>query len=162
MSSKETSSPVLGSTRFCWMRVPVLPLSWWKRTVFRETAEYSLTGTFTSPKEIAPLQIDRGIDALSYPGVRAITARTRDCGPTGSLRSLRGEAGGLGEGVELLLGELEIDRRERVGDRLRAARARDRDHHRAEREQPGQRDLLRRDAVRLRGVLDRVVVARGV
>jgi hypothetical protein len=27
----------------------------------RLTAENSLTGTFTSPKEIAPLQIDRGI-----------------------------------------------------------------------------------------------------
>src|SRR5690349_4908320 len=142
MSSKDTSSPVLGSTRFCWIRVPVLPLSWWKRTVFRETAEYSLTGTFTSPKEIAPLQIDRGIGALSYPGVRAINARTPDCAVPGSLRALRSEAGGLGDGVELVLGELEIDRLQRVGDRLRAARAGDRDHHRAQREQPGQRDLL--------------------
>ena len=35
---------------------------------------------------------------------------------------------------------------------LGPARAGDRDHGRAEREQPGQRDLLRRDAVRLGGL----------
>src|SRR4051794_37525817 len=153
MSSKETSSPVLGSTRFCWIRVPVLPLSWWNRTVLRETAEYSLTGTFTSPKEIAPLQIDRGIDVLSYPGVRAINARTPDCGEWAALRALRGEPGGLGDRIELLLGELELDRPQRVRDRLGPARARDRDHHRAEREQPREGDLLGRDAVRLRRLL---------
>jgi hypothetical protein len=28
------------------------------------TAEYSFTGTFTSPKEIAPLHIDLGIPTL--------------------------------------------------------------------------------------------------
>src|SRR5690349_5358088 len=35
--------------------------SWLKRTVLRWTAEYSFTGTFTRPNEIAPVQIDRGI-----------------------------------------------------------------------------------------------------
>src|SRR5215217_7931883 len=66
MSSKETSSPVVGSTRFCAIRCPVLPLSWWKRTVLRLTAEYSFTGTLTSPNEMAPLHIDLGIGPLWY------------------------------------------------------------------------------------------------
>jgi hypothetical protein len=38
-----------------------------KRTVFFDTALYSFTGTFTSPKLIAPLQIDLGIRSLSTP-----------------------------------------------------------------------------------------------
>src|SRR4051812_49868903 len=62
------------------MRTPVSPLSWWKRTVLRETAEYSLTGTLISPKEIAPLQIDRGIGVLNYPGALGGNERTADCG----------------------------------------------------------------------------------
>src|SRR3712207_5415343 len=52
------------------MRWPVSPLSWWNRTVLRETAEYSFTGTFTSPKEIAPLQIDRGMGHIVVPPAR--------------------------------------------------------------------------------------------
>ena len=46
------------------MRAPVLADSWWKRTVFGEVALYSLTGTLTSPKLIAPLQIARAIPPL--------------------------------------------------------------------------------------------------
>src|SRR5918997_2826098 len=61
MSSYGTSSPVPASTRFCWMRWPVFALSWWKRTVLRETAVKSFTGTLTSPNEIAPLQMDRAM-----------------------------------------------------------------------------------------------------
>src|SRR3954464_8977368 len=49
------------------MRLPVSALSWWKRTVLRETAENSFTGTFTRPKEIAPLQIDRGMGHIVVP-----------------------------------------------------------------------------------------------
>src|SRR2546421_12544897 len=64
MSSKATSSPVAGSTRFCLIRAPVLLESWWKRTVLGEVALYSLTGTLTSPKLIAPDQIARAIQAL--------------------------------------------------------------------------------------------------
>src|ERR1022692_3155652 len=64
MSSKATSSPVVGSTRFCRMRAPVLLESWWKRTVLGEVALYSLTGTLTSPKLIAPDQIARAMTVL--------------------------------------------------------------------------------------------------
>src|SRR5688500_15835815 len=67
MSSNATSSPVWASVRFCAIRWPVLPLSWWNRTVFLLTAEYSFTGTLTSPKEIAPLHIDRGMDPILLP-----------------------------------------------------------------------------------------------
>src|SRR5829696_5149365 len=75
MSSKATSSPVWASVRFCAIRCPVFPLSWWNRTVFLLTAEYSFTGTLTSPKEIAPLHIDRGIGPILLPG-GAIRQRT--------------------------------------------------------------------------------------
>src|ERR1700748_2963830 len=64
MSSYGTSSSVVGSTRFCRMRAPVLLESWWKRTDLGEVALYSLTGTLTSPKLIAPDQIARAIQAL--------------------------------------------------------------------------------------------------
>src|SRR5438874_13299145 len=64
MSSYATSSSVVGSTRFWRIRAPVLPDSWWKRTVFGDVALYSLTGTFTSPKLIAPDQIARAISGL--------------------------------------------------------------------------------------------------
>src|SRR5947209_18077620 len=48
------------------MRAPVLPESWWKRTVFCWVAEYILTGTLTSPKLIAPDQIARAMLSV-YP-----------------------------------------------------------------------------------------------
>jgi hypothetical protein len=79
MSSYATSSPVDGSTRFCAIRVPVLALSWWNRTVLRLTAEYSLTGTLTSPKEMAPLHIDLGIGPLWYPAPDFGNVRTKAC-----------------------------------------------------------------------------------
>ncbi len=71
MSSKATSSPVEGSTRFWRIRAPVLADSWWKRTVLGEVALYSLTGTLTRPKLIAPLQIARGIYVFVYPYPRS-------------------------------------------------------------------------------------------
>ena len=43
------------------MRAPVSSSSWLNRTVFLLTALYSFTGTFTSPKLIAPLQIARAM-----------------------------------------------------------------------------------------------------
>ncbi len=61
ISAYGTSSPVDGSTRFCATRTPLLPESWWKRTVLRSTALYSFTGTVTIPKPIVPVHIARGI-----------------------------------------------------------------------------------------------------
>src|SRR3954464_2483398 len=49
------------------MRTPPSASSWWKRTVLRWTALYSLTGTVTRPKEMAPVQIERGMDYLVCP-----------------------------------------------------------------------------------------------
>src|SRR5205809_7845147 len=43
------------------MRTPLFPDSWWKRTALRSSALYSLTGTVTIPKLIAPVHIARGI-----------------------------------------------------------------------------------------------------
>src|SRR5215203_3620731 len=98
MSSKATSSPVWASVRFCAIRCPVFPLSWWNRTVFLLTAEYSFTGTLTSPKEIAPLHIDRGIGPILLPrGAKrqraharlrlAARARTSACGRDGNVNT---------------------------------------------------------------------------
>src|SRR5215210_7469262 len=67
MSSYWSSSLVDESTRRCAIRVPVLELSWWNRTVLRLTAEYSFTGTLTSPNEMAPLHIDLGIGPIVVP-----------------------------------------------------------------------------------------------
>src|ERR1700759_5649470 len=65
------------------MRAPVFPESWWKRTVLGEVALYSLTGTLTSPKLIAPDQIARAIQALySERAVRSRRERSL-AGPSG-------------------------------------------------------------------------------
>src|SRR5437763_7552536 len=64
MFSYGTSSPVSVETRFWRIRVLVVASSWWKRTSFWETALNSLMGTLTSPKLMAPLQIERGIPPL--------------------------------------------------------------------------------------------------
>src|SRR5205085_189024 len=61
MSSKATSSPVSAETRFWRTRALDLASSWWKRTSLGDTALISFTGTFTSPKLMAPPQIDLGI-----------------------------------------------------------------------------------------------------
>ena len=58
------------STRFCAIREPVLALSWLKRTVLRLTALYSLTGTVTSPKLMAPVQMERGMNRQVCPTAR--------------------------------------------------------------------------------------------
>ena len=50
-------------TRFCFTRDLLLASIWWNRTSFGDTALYSFTGTFTSPKLMAPLHIDR---AMAY------------------------------------------------------------------------------------------------
>src|SRR5881628_537501 len=57
--------------------------------------------------------------------------------------------------AELLLRQLQVRRLHGVADGLRPARARDRDDHGREREHPGEADLLRADAVRLRDLLER-------
>src|SRR6201985_2578725 len=84
MSSYGTSSSVVGSTRFWRMRAPVFPDSWWKRTDLGEVALYSLTGTLTSPKLIAPDQIARAIQALY--SERAVRSR-RDRSLAGAARA---------------------------------------------------------------------------
>src|SRR5581483_1706707 len=48
------------------MRAPVPSSSWLNRTSFGETALNSFTGTLTSPKLIAPLQIARGMGLASH------------------------------------------------------------------------------------------------
>src|SRR3712207_3687311 len=84
-----TSSPVWGFTRFIWIRTLPSESSWLKRTVLRWTAEYSLTGTFTSPNEIAPVQIARGM-------ARKVPARRRFASPAhGMLRAGSGSVGVL-------------------------------------------------------------------
>src|SRR5215207_165446 len=95
MSSYWTSSLVDESTRFCAIRWPVLPLSWWNRTVLRLTAEYSFTGTFTSPNEIAPLHIDLGIGPLWYLGPDFGNERTDGCVRRAAVRA-RAPAAGRG------------------------------------------------------------------
>src|SRR5215213_2568754 len=69
------------------MRTPSFACSWWKRTVFGDVALYSLIGTLTSPKLIAPLQIARGMGRFYYP--RAATA-TRERGLASSNTRRRG------------------------------------------------------------------------
>src|SRR5215212_9089543 len=59
-SSYGTSSPVATETRFCLMRDLDLPSSWWKRTSLEDVALNTFTGTFTSPKLMAPLQMGLG------------------------------------------------------------------------------------------------------
>src|SRR6185312_3258750 len=66
------------------MREPVLPLSWLKRTVLRLTALYSFTGTVTSPKLMAPVQIERGMDRSVCPTERGLhTLRRTNCARRG-------------------------------------------------------------------------------
>src|SRR4051794_34158025 len=78
MCSYATSSPSAGQTRFCWMRTLSSSCSWWKRTLLRDTALYSFTGTLTRPKLIAPLQIALAIDRyLSARGPGPSSIRTQ-------------------------------------------------------------------------------------
>jgi len=66
---------VLGSTRFWAIRTPVFAFSWLKRTVLRSTAVNSFTGTLTSPKLIAPVQMGRGTSVIiPTVGLRASVA----------------------------------------------------------------------------------------
>ena len=58
--------------RFCATRMPVLPESWWKRTVLRSIALYSFTGTVTRPKLIVPDQIARGMPHYYHVTARAM------------------------------------------------------------------------------------------
>src|SRR3954462_6815300 len=61
-----TSSPVSADTRFWRMRAPVPSSSWLNRTSLGETALNSFTGTLTSPKLIAPLQMALGMALVSH------------------------------------------------------------------------------------------------
>src|SRR5947209_8420739 len=86
------------------MRTPVLLESWWKRTVLGCVALNSFTGTLTSPKLIAPLQIARAMSVLySEHGVSASYDRglaensspaarpePRRCDPRSSIRPQSG------------------------------------------------------------------------
>src|SRR3954447_23258343 len=75
------------------MRPPSSACSWLKRTDFEETAEYSFTGTLTRPKEMAPVQIERGI-ALTIPAALArSTAERRLAGPLHELGQAREHVG---------------------------------------------------------------------
>jgi hypothetical protein len=47
------------------MRWPVPRLNWWKVGLWDEVAVYSLTGTVTRPKLIAPVQIARAISSTA-------------------------------------------------------------------------------------------------
>src|SRR6476659_5022374 len=74
MCSHATSLPSAEQTRFCLIRAPSSSWTMWKWTSFGDTALQSFTGTFTRPKLIAPLHIDRGMETLLSPG---------DCSPAG-------------------------------------------------------------------------------
>ena len=77
-----TSSPVFSAIFSYRMREPVFLSSWWKWTLWSRTAEYTLTGTLTSPKLTEPDQIALAM-ALIYPagdGPRH-RVRVRSCHP---------------------------------------------------------------------------------
>src|SRR5947209_20174104 len=74
------------------MRTPVLLESWWNRTDFGEVAEYSLIGTLTNPKLIAPDQIARGIAPL-YSASRKSATAERGLAASATARSPAGTDG---------------------------------------------------------------------
>src|SRR4051794_5337231 len=83
------------------MREPVLALSWLKRTVLRLTALYSFTGTVTRPKLMAPVQIERGMDAQVCPRDAALhTLRIGSCAQRYALEALAVEVLGRQPGLE--------------------------------------------------------------
>src|SRR5688572_23371809 len=88
MASAGTSSPSAAETFLCLTRAPVRESSWLKCTVLRETAAYSLIGMLTSPNEMDPLQMARGM-AKVFPPSRVLTTRSLDessvGGPSGEL-----------------------------------------------------------------------------
>ena len=59
MSAYSTTSPSSSHTRLYRIRPPSWACTWWNRTSFSSVAEYTLTGTFTSPNATEPFQIDR-------------------------------------------------------------------------------------------------------
>src|SRR5829696_7152239 len=67
-SSYSTSRSSLGQIRRCSSLAPSLTCTSLKWTAIDSIAEYSFTGTFTSPNVIVPFQIERGI-RLEYPRV---------------------------------------------------------------------------------------------
>src|SRR4051794_17467110 len=75
MSSYGTSLPSASATRLWRMREPSLSRSSRKLTFLRETALYSFTGTFKSPKLIDPLQIALGIVLNHQTALRGKTHR---------------------------------------------------------------------------------------
>ena len=59
MSAYSTSSPSTEQVRLYLMRPPSAACTWWNRMSWLDVAEYSLTGTLTSPNDTAPLHIAR-------------------------------------------------------------------------------------------------------
>ena len=59
MSAYATSSPSMEQTRWYLIRPPSLAWTCRNDTSWDSVAEYSFTGTLTSPKETAPFQIAR-------------------------------------------------------------------------------------------------------
>ena len=79
MSAYSTSSPSIAQTRWYLIRPPSLACTWRNETSCDSVAEYSFTGTLTSPNDTAPFQIARIsylrelVVCVQYQGVRART-----------------------------------------------------------------------------------------
>src|SRR5690349_2906567 len=66
MSRYSTTSPSTSHTRLYLMRPLSLACTWWNLMSWSSVALYTLTGTFTSPKEIEPFQIERMLSVCPY------------------------------------------------------------------------------------------------
>src|SRR6187200_1363526 len=102
MSAYATSSPSMAQTRWYLIRPPSLACTWRNETSWLSVAEYSLTGTDTSPKDTAPFQIarifvpPRGSGRLGRPAVvpSIAGARTPAHAPTCDHRGSAFSSGG--------------------------------------------------------------------
>src|SRR6478609_1916017 len=92
MSAYSTSSPSIEHTRWYLIRPPSLACTCRNDTSCDSVAEYSLTGTLTSPNDTAPFQIAR----ISYLRVDDDAVQYRPAAPrTHARRRRRPAAGGL-------------------------------------------------------------------
>src|SRR5690242_7486978 len=66
MSRYSTTSPSSSHTRLYRMRPLSLACTWWNLMSWSSVALYTLTGTFTSPKEIEPFQIERMLSVCPH------------------------------------------------------------------------------------------------
>src|SRR4051812_2531958 len=103
--------------RRCSTRLPSFSCTSWKCTVLDSVAEYTFTGTVSSPKAIVPFQIERGF----FGTVPAFPVPPRLMRQNGRRRRLGVVGHGLHDRRGLVLGQ------QRRGDG-------ERDHH--ERERP--------------------------